>query len=357
MSWIAVRGPETAWTCPDTFGGADGTTTQLQTRGSIVIETRIGADERPQTLLGYERRHPWTGRIAFQAVPGGGVVVILAQGEQLFHAVIPPENSARTETLRLTYSWDAPERWGRLAVERPETGSVRMIDTPAPPPLMAEDLYTIIHRPELCDCDPDVIFCAVSDQIEPVGPMPSITESMPVETPRGPVRAGALRSGDVVRTVNHGPQRILAVVRRHVPAIGSFRPVTLRAPYLGLTRDIRVAPGQRLVIGGPDVEYIFGRETVLIPADALAHGFTGTVSETRDFVTYLQFVVPQHDALIVSGAGLESLYLGRLRRDRTALSASLLCDHDPAQLPEHVRAGYQTLGPFEAATLAQTRAA
>lgn len=149
MSWIALSGRDIEWTCEDTFGATLG-------RPPCLADARLHGDRdtafpygRPQTLLGYERRHPWSGRISLQAVPGGGVVVVLNQGTSHFHTVIPPESGARTETLRLTLSWDAPARWGRLVVERPESSGFRMIETPPPPPLMLEDIFTMIHRPQL----------------------------------------------------------------------------------------------------------------------------------------------------------------------------------------------------------------
>ena len=357
MSWIALAGADLHWTCPKIFGDDAESRHQLLTRGSLVIETRLSPEKRPQTLLGYERKHPWEGRISLQAVPGGGVVVVLSQGGSLFHTVIPPEDEQRTETLRLTFSWDAPRRWGRLSVERPESSSVRMIETPPPPPLMLEDIYTMIHRPQLCEHDEDVVFYAVSNRIEPVGPQPALGSNTVLETSGGLKRACDVRQGDLVRTLEGGLRPVLKVVERTVPALGSFQPVRLRAPYLGLTRDLTVAPHQLLVIGGSEVEYTFGREAVLIPADALANGFTGLRDSRRSFVRYFQFVLPSHDALMISGAALESLYLGRLRRDRALTAATLLADMDPAIFPEHVRAGYQTLRPFEAVTLAEARAA
>ncbi|SIS85389.1 Hint domain-containing protein [Roseivivax lentus] len=357
MSWIALSGNDIDWTCPDRFGPDLVSRNQFLIRGSLVIETRLSPHGRPQTLLGYERRHPWTGRISLQAVPGGGVVVVLNQGGSHFHTVIPPESGARTETLRLTFSWDAPARWGRLSVERPESAGFRMIETPPPPPLMLEDIYTMIHRPQLCERDADVLFFAVSDAIEPVGPQPALASNAVIETQHGTKRACDIRKGELVRTLGGSLQPVLKVVQRTVPALGSFQPVRLRAPYLGLVRDVTVAPHQRLVIGGSEVEYIFGHEAVLIPADALSNGFTGLRDTRRSFVQYFQFVLPRHDALLIAGAAFESLYLGRLRRKRALVPATLLADMDRASFPEHVRAGYQVLRPFEAVTLAEARAA
>ena len=357
MTWIAVAGGETAWTSPDRFPQDPVARHRLLMRGSLVIETRLSPEERPQCLLRYARRHPWSGHISLQAVPGGGVVLVMVQGAAEFHTVLPPISDARTDVLRLTFSWDAPAKWGRLSVERPEHDGVRSIDTPPPPPLMLEDIYTMIHRPQLCDRDADVQFFAVSDAIEPVGPMPSLHGSALVRTAQGDRSLASIQPGDRVVTRDSGLQPVLAVVRRTVPALGAFRPVRLRAPYLGLCDDVVVAPHQRLVIGGSEVEYTFGRESVLIPAAALVNGFTGVFEDTALFTEYVQLLLPRHDALLVADAGFESLYIGRLRRRSDRLSATLLAGMDPSGLPEHHRAGYQVLRPFEAITLAEARAA
>lgn len=357
MSWIAISGPDRAWVRPETFDAPDVPRDRLMTRGSIVVETRLSPDGRPQTLLGYHRQHPWNAGISLQAVPGGGIVLILNQGEDVFHTVLDHGRDARTDTLRVTFSWDAPRRWGRLAVERPESDALNWIVTPAPLPIIVEDIFTMVRRPQLRQMDRDVVFFAVSDRIEPIGPMPALTGDVPIATPRGYRPLRDLQLGDTVMTRDNGVVPVLHKVDRVVPALGAFRPVRLRAPYFGLVRDIVVAPHQRLVIGGTDVEYIFGQEAVLIPALNLVNGMAAVFEDGHDFVRYAQVLLPGHAALIAANAAVESLYIGRLRRRKDDLAASLLHDCPSQLLPDHYRAGYQVLQPFEAITLAETRAA
>ena len=357
MSWIAISGEDLGWVCPDTFGGAEAGRAQLLTRGSLMIETRLSPDGRPQTLLSYQRRHPWAGGLSLQAIPGGSIVLVMNQGDEVFHTVLSHGRDGRTDVLRLTFSWDSPKGWGRLAVERPEADAVEAVTTPAPPPLMLEDIHTMTLRPQLCEMDPDVVFFAVSDRIEPIGPMPSLTPSVPVATPFGYKALRDLGCGDTVLTRDNGAVPVLHVVHRTVPALGSFQPVRLRAPYFGLRRDVVVAPHQRLVIGGSEVEYIFGREAVLIPAINLVNGFAAVYETGHRLIRYSHLLLPGHEALIAADAAMESLYAGRLRRKRDRLRATLLADCPQALLPEHHRAGYQVLRPFEAITLAEARAA
>ncbi|MFZ5964168.1 Hint domain-containing protein [Thalassococcus sp. BH17M4-6] len=357
MSWIAISGEDMGWVCPKTFDESETGRNTLLARGSLVIETRLSPDGRPQTLLSYQRRHPWEGGLSLQAIPGGSIVLVMSQGQDVFHTVLSHGRDARTDVLRLTFSWDSPRRWGRLAVERPEADTIEVVKTPAPPPLMLEDIYTMTLRPQLCEMDADVVFFAVSDRIEPIGPMPSLTGTVPVATPMGYKPLKELNCGDTVLSRDNGAVPVLHVVERTVPAFGSFQPVRLRAPYFGLRRDIVVAPHQRLVIGGSEVEYIFGREAVLIPAINLVNGFAAVYEDGHRLVSYRHLLLPGHEALICADAAMESLYVGRLRRNRDRLRSSLLnaCPH--TLLPEHHRAGYQVLRPFEAITLAEARAA
>ncbi|MFD1342691.1 Hint domain-containing protein [Litorisediminicola beolgyonensis] len=356
MTWIALADSASSWTDPSLAPTGAGAMRQLM-RGSLMVETRLSPDHRPQTLLGYERRHPWEGRLSLQALPGGGVVLIMALGERVFHKVLPSPEDIRAEALRLTFSWDSAANWGRLTVEHPEGDRLTMVETPAPPPILREDIHLMIHHPELCARDPDVIYFAVSDRIEPVGPAPSLMAGAPAMTADGPCPVEELKPGMQVITRERGAQPVLGVISREVPAMGSFRPIRLHAPYLGLTEDVQVSPRQRLVIDGSVVEYLFGREQVLVPAANLVNERTGERISTGRTVRYHQVLLPQHDALLVAGAAFESLYIGRIRRDKTRLAASLLARADAARLPEHHRAGIQILKAFEAITLAEARAA
>ncbi|MGR3375809.1 Hint domain-containing protein [Salipiger abyssi] len=357
MSWIAIAGGERRWTDERVFDAALRPRDQLLSRGSLLIETRLSAEGKPQTLLSYERSHPWPGALSLQALPGGSIVLIVSQGADVFHTLLEYPADARTDVLRVTYSWDSTQRWGRLALERPESDTVALRETPPPPPLVLEDIHTMVRRPQLCRTDPDVVYFAVSDEIEPVGPMPALLGDIPVATPQGARQVRDLRCGDTVHTRDSGVVPVLHRASRLVPALGSFRPIRLRAPYLGLRRDIVVTPHQRLVIGGSEVEYIFGREAVLVPALSLVNGFAAVEEDGPLTMRYHNLLLPTHDAFIAAGAALESLYVGRLRRYRDRVAASVLAECPSGLLPEQHRAGYQVLGPFEAITLAEARAA
>ena len=329
----------------------------LLPRGTLMAETRLSHDGHPQTLVAFQRNYPWPCSFSLQALPGGGFILIESQRDVVRHATLPHQPDGRMDIVRLSYSWDAPGKWGRLALERPETDSIHVTDMTPPHPMPLADFKTTITDPRQREMADDVAFVALSDQIEPLGPMPGLAGSVPVSTPDGYLPVGHLKRGDLVLTEAGNVVPVLQTIRRTVPARGSFHPVRLRAPYFGLRRDIVVAPHQRLVIRGSQVEYMFGKEAVLVPAQHLINGVSAMPAEGPDLVTYYQLLLPGHEVIVTAGCPAESLYIGRLRRKPDLLAASLLAPIDRNRLPEHPKPAWPVLKPFEAITLAMSRAA
>ncbi|WP_322867852.1 Hint domain-containing protein [Aquicoccus sp. G2-2] len=286
-------------------------------------------------------------------------MLIVADGADVFHTALHHAAHDRADILRITYSWDSEREggWGRLAIERPEYDKVVALDLKGAPPLAMEDIRVITTDPRRRRIGEGVIFFAVSDRVEPIGPMPSLALDVPLLGPGAYRRVGKLRPGDMVETLEAGLVPVMQVVRRTVPACGSFCPVRLRAPYFGLLRDIVVAPDQRLVVGGSEVEYNFGREAVLVPARHLVNGISAIELTGAVTVSYYQVILPRHHSLIAAGCPVESLYVGRIRRKPEPLAESLLAPFGRDALPEHAPSPHLILKPFEAITLMQRRAA
>jgi hypothetical protein len=329
----------------------------LLTCGSIMFETRQATDGRPQLLLGYKSTFPWLRSLTFQAIPGGGIALVQVQGNDITHAAIQHKDSGRSDVLRITYSWDSTARWGRLAMEQPESNRVVTVPVPNPMPIAMQDLRDMMLGHGDQTCSTDVIFAALSNRIEPVGPMPSMLPSTPLATPWGYKALSHLGRGDTVMTQKSGVVPVLQRVSRTVPARGSFAPVRLRAPYFGLQQDIIVSPDQRLVIDGPEVDYLFNKEAVLIPARHLVNGFAALYETCGPTITYSQLLLPAHETLLAAGTAAESLYIGRLRRQPIPLASSVLATFDRNDLPEHGKPAHSVLKWFEAITLASRRAA
>lgn len=365
MTWVAIRDSEDGLFAPEGLAREQGTLLlssvdldQPMPRGSLLLETRVSPYEGPQLLLGVKRRFDAAMSLMVRAVPGGGISLVHTRGGEMCHVALTHDAEARrTDILRITYSWDIAQGWARLAVERPDVAHCFQKVVRTPVALTLADVREMIHNPAAGVLDADVSFLAVSDRVEPIGPMPGLTSTLPIATPEGPRALGDLQRGDLVETLEGKAVPVLEVLRRTVPARGLFEPVRLRHPYFGLERDIVVKPGQRIVVGGSRVEYLFGHENVLLPAGHLTGGAAGVRERGHTLVTYTQLLLPEATAIYGAGAYLASLDIGRLRRKPGLHAASLLAGVSRSRLPEHMARPLPVLGAFEASTLAAQRSA
>ena len=329
----------------------------LVPKGSLVIETGLTPHRRPQPLLTFSQSTSGPLQISLQAIPGGGLTLVIANGDDLQHCAISHAETGRTDLLRITYSWNAPAHAGLVAVERSETATVTMMPLEAPKPILMRDLRALCLGEGKRVLSEDVVYFAAASHIEPVGPAPSLLPETPIATPDGYRAVGTLRRGDTILTPEGVVVPVLHRMDRDVPARGLNRPVRLRAPFFGLKQDIIVAPDQRLVIQGSEVEYLFGQEAVLVPARHLAGASAAVASSRPGTIRYSQILLPEHEALDAAGTAAESLYVGRIRRKPDLLAASRLADLDPVFLPDHGKSLYPVLRAYDAQVLADYRSA
>jgi len=361
MSWLGITDLEQGRS--DLSGllqaqRAEGGGDALMLRGTLVIEMSIPDSCRPEPLLQFSQGGDWPIDLQLQAVPGGGVSLVLQHSGSLSHAVLNPSGSGRTGQVRLTYAWDSLAGYARLALERADSDRVQIALMPPPHPWRYQDLKTLVSPGPLRFTSTALTYLAVSDALEPVGPMPGLKPATQVATPQGYRPVDTLKRGDLVLSETGSSLPVLHVLHREVPALGIFRPVALRAPFFGLQQSIQVSASQRVVLSGSEVEYLFGRPAVLVPARHLLGTSVATPGQARGMTTrYTQLVLPGHTPLLAAGAVLESLYLGSLRRDATRLKASQLANVDRGSLPEHGPPRYPVLGAFDAAVLAERRVA
>ncbi|QYX56143.1 Hint domain-containing protein [Roseovarius sp. SCSIO 43702] len=366
MAWIAIADHDGGRYAPGGLGRGSARTPDLSAdtlvrRGTIMVETRFSATSRPQTLLAFRHAYPNEGGFSLRALPRGGVTLAQNFGSELLHTTIPHGKDARSDLVRIIYCWDCAAGAARLTIEGLDDGHrvTRELSRACPIPLA--DMRRLGQAGGVCEMDSEVVFAAMADHMHPLGPLPGLGAHVPVMTPNGPVRASLLRRGDTVCTAAGDVVPILQTVRLTVPARGAFRPVRLRAPFFGLDRDTFVASHQRLVMSGSDVEYMFGTEAVLVPARCVVNDssafFCDPAPDAPDVVTYHHVLLPSHQAILTDGCRLESLYIGRLRRDKATLARSVLAHCRHARLPEHARPLSPVLKPFEAITLVRAKVA
>lgn len=201
-----------------------------------------------------------------------GIVVLDRHGPAVRRHVLPGPLPGGVGTARITYGWNLlADRWV-LSYGRIGHGEERVARGVNPISLTRPELGDMCRPEGAGSWHPSLLWFGVTKGARPPERAPWIGLRTPVETARGPVPAGLLRPGDMVQTVDNGLQPVLKVHRLRLPSRGSFAPVILRAPYLGQGTDVLIATDQLLALSGPEVEYMFGVEEVLLPAGTLADG-------------------------------------------------------------------------------------
>lgn len=130
-----------------------------------------------------------------------------------------------------------------------------------------------------------------------------------IATPDGEQLIEELRVGDLVRTLDHGPQPIRWICRRTVPGTGKMSPIIVREGTLGATADFAVSPNHRILVAGAVSELILGRDATLVAAKALVNGTT-ILRQPTGFVTYVHLMFDQHEIIRAAGCYSESLLAG-----------------------------------------------
>lgn len=130
-----------------------------------------------------------------------------------------------------------------------------------------------------------------------------------IRVPGGTCPVEKLKPGDLVTTMDHGPQPVRWVGARTVPAIGERTPVTISAGILGTRRDLTVSPNHRLLLESSATEILTGEARLLVAAKHLVNGDT-IRSAPNGFVTYIHVKFDAHRIIWANGCAAESFYLG-----------------------------------------------
>lgn len=349
MTWRAISDGRRCLRRPDLRRGP-----ALLPVGSLLLEIPLGSERtKDLTLVEMTREAGWHRHFAITLSPEGIVTVTHRQGDRQTRASVQKPRVMADETLRLSYCWDAPARRGVLIAENVASGAVTQQAFAGPQPLPLDDAAALCGGGAV-HIDPSVTLAAVADKIVPIGPMPGFMAGTWVETAAGARPIEMLHPGDLVVTAENGLQPVRHVVSREVPALGQFRPVRLRAPFLGLRTDLNVAPHHRVLIDGSDAEYLFGTDTVLVEAGHLRPMIAPAIPAGTATVTYHQVLLDRHDCLHTAGAWSESLYVGRIAQNPARLIRSVLAPFADRKLPVHTEVAGPLLKPFEAMVLVST---
>ncbi|MEM9580101.1 MAG: Hint domain-containing protein [Pseudomonadota bacterium] len=326
--------------------------------GALMLEGPLPSELRAMTLLEIGCLHPVPSQLRIQSIPGEGFSVLITVGQQVFHGLISHTLRAQTPTFRLTYNWDHADGSGNLTIEHPGDSAIFCSTLSGCPALPGALVLGAVSEVRALDGSSNVLNCIGFHQGPlAVGPSATLDYHTPILTPQGYRKIGQLHHGDCVVTPSGDIVPILAQLCRTVPAYGSAAPVRLRAPYFGLHSDLVMAGPQRMIVGGSVVEYTFGCDSVLIPAQHLINGTAAIAQPVQDLATYYQLLLPDGQPMIASNVQVESLHVGRIRRRKDVFGRTTLAGLPRHLMPEHSAPTSQILRPFEAITLAAMRAA
>nr|WP_256368031.1 MULTISPECIES: Hint domain-containing protein [unclassified Ruegeria] len=141
-----------------------------------------------------------------------------------------------------------------------------------------------------------------------MGP-PCFTPGTMIATPDGERTVEDLKAGDLVTTLDHGPQPLIWVGRTRVEAKGKLAPIRFEAGVFDLDCPLLVSPQHRMLIEDWRASYLFGHAEALIAAHVLVNGDTVTRVEGGE-VEYVHLLFKRHEIIIANGAKSESYYPG-----------------------------------------------
>lgn len=145
---------------------------------------------------------------------------------------------------------------------------------------------------------------------------PCFTPGTMIATPSGPRDVADLSVGDLVLTLDHGPQPIRWVGRTTLPKAvleneERFRPVRITKDAFGVgkpCRTMRVSPQHRVFVTGWRAQLYFGADELLVTAVNMCNDQTIRREDVIEEVTYIHVLFDQHEVIWSDGLLTESYF-------------------------------------------------
>ncbi|MFU8863957.1 MAG: Hint domain-containing protein [Rhodobacterales bacterium] len=139
--------------------------------------------------------------------------------------------------------------------------------------------------------------------------VPCFLRGTHIDTPDGPRPVESLRAGDLVLTLDAGPQEIVWIGSDVAEGSGTDAPVLIREGALGNRTDLYVSPQHRMLICDPLSELHSAEPEVLVAAVHLVNGKT-ILRAPRKEVEYFHILLDEHQIIFAEGAPSESFFAG-----------------------------------------------
>lgn len=132
-----------------------------------------------------------------------------------------------------------------------------------------------------------------------------------IETPEGPRAVDTLAEGDLVNTLDEGPQPIRWIGSMRLSGmVPEHAPVRVKRGTLGNVRDLWLSQNHRVLLRGPQAELLFGEPEVLVAIKHLCNDDTIRIVPCET-VEYWHFLFDRHQVVFAECAPAESLYPGQ----------------------------------------------
>ncbi len=138
--------------------------------------------------------------------------------------------------------------------------------------------------------------------------VPCFTSGTLIQTPNGETVIDDLKIGDLVTTMDNGPQKIRWIGQRHLNrdtmlARPNIRPVLIPEGVMGARKDLLVSPQHGVVAG--EAHLMRAKHLTDMPKSKvrIAHG--------KRQVTYIHIFFDHHQVVFSNGVASESLYPGK----------------------------------------------
>ncbi|MEE9387226.1 MAG: Hint domain-containing protein [Paracoccaceae bacterium] len=353
MSWLAINDSPGAGAgqVSDTLVSQE----KLLIKGSLIIDVdfRMG-QKAPCKLLTQCESGTWNRSFNLFLNPDYSLSLEIEQGDLRTYVRLSSINLRDAGAVRLTYSWDAPRKYGLLTAEDRDDGAIYQAQVDSPIPYPMEDAIKLITGTQNSHYDERLVGLALSDHVAPIGPAPTIAAGAQICTDAGHCPIERLNIGDMVLTGGGQFQPVRSIISQRYPAIGTTAPVKIRAPFFGLDDDLMVAMGQRLLLSSIDNEYNLGQSTIQIEAGGLIGHPAVSRVDTQLCSAFYQVLVDSHDFMQASGAWVETLYVGYLKNSPDILATTALSGIPMEIIPLHRPHAHPVLRDYERQALLET---
>lgn len=143
-----------------------------------------------------------------------------------------------------------------------------------------------------------------------LGTVACFTAGTMIAVPGGQRRIEALAPGDLVTTLDHGPQPVRWVGRNLRRGIGTDAPIVIRNCDLLGEGALRLSSNHAVLISKPFAELMFGTSEVLVRAKDLLGLPNVWREETGRPVLYLHLMLDRHEIVIANGILAETYLPG-----------------------------------------------